>query len=203
MGDGTTVAQNQIQYNPELDKTVYLWMLTQEQSNTGVDLQWVYGDVYDPTKSFYVMSVTYGELLEAGTLTLLIDFTAHVNTDLNRWQLVADIQAQVQDLQAGINNKIQDPDPAHTIDIEADANGDGYVVVNQLGGVIKFDLYSILLGFGQVTVTYPNGTTKVESAQGLSLIEVLHKQMDAPVGAVITCNTVGVDNIVFVPYIQG
>ncbi len=121
----------------------------------------------------------------------------HINTDAFKWQTVADLQAQVIALQNTIEN-VQ-PDEAQAVDIETEANGDGYTVSNSLGGIITFDLYSVLLGFGEVTVTYSNGTTVKESAQGLSLIEVLHKTMKAPYQSVITCATVGVDNITFIP----
>jgi hypothetical protein len=129
------------------------------------------------------------------------EFQAHCDTDVGRWQIVADLQTQLITLQAKLDNKILDPDPANTIDIEADANGAGYIVTAPLGGLVKFDLYAVLLGFGTVTVTDSNGVAKTESAQGLSLIEVLHKSMEAPSSSKVTCSTIGVDKITFTPYI--
>lgn len=122
-------------------------------------------------------------------------FQEHVETDLTRWQEVADLRAMVYNTQASITNKVL----SDTItDIESFVQGEGFTVTNALGGIITFTATSLLISLGQLFV---NGES-VWSSAGLSLsIGGITDSRIVQENDVVTAT--GMSSITFTPYVAG
>lgn len=158
------------------------------------------GDIYfitDGTNNYTGETGTYIIIKSDGTpdsFVLESELEAHRQTDLARWQEVANLKTMVLDLQAGIANKKLNS--TQTIDIETQAQGRGYTVDNALGGRVNFSATSVLVSAGTLLV---NGI-EVWSSAGLSLsIGPIKDSIDAQDGDNVTCT--GMETITFTPYI--
>jgi hypothetical protein len=124
----------------------------------------------------------------------LSDFTHHVDTDIVRWQGVADLRYMVYELYA--LSKLHTLDPLHTYDILEDASSAaGYAVQSLNGGLLTFTTVATLDAPGQV---YVNGEL-VWSAAGLSTQTQIKDYYLVPYGSLIKCN--GINSLTLTPYI--
>ncbi len=122
-------------------------------------------------------------------------FANHIETDLGRWQDVANLRAEFYSLKSSIENKVLDT--ANVVDIETQAQGaDGYTVASPLGGLINFTTIAVLVSPGTLSV---NGV-RVWSASGLSLLQEIKDAYEVEDGDVVTCT--GMTSITFTPYIN-
>jgi hypothetical protein len=134
---------------------------------------------------------------DAANMALKVDHTSfeyHRETDLTRWQAVADLRAEVIQLKAMIENKT--PDYAAQQDIVASVEGSGYTVTNTLGGIIDFSAAYLLLASGWIKV---NGV-EVWSAEGLALVVSNYSDSyEVKAGDVITASNI--DTCRFTPFV--
>jgi hypothetical protein len=153
--------------------------------------------VSDAMVAYATLPGAYVVVQQDGTPAQLVaetELEEHRQTDLARWQDVANIRQQLLDVQAQISNKVLDQ--TQRIDIEAQAQADGYTVVSTLGGRVSFSATSLLISVG---ILYVNGT-KVWSSAGLSLsIGPITDSYDVQLNDVVTC--AGMETVTFTPYI--
>jgi hypothetical protein len=128
--------------------------------------------------------------------TPLNDFNNHRETDLARWQSVANLRAEVIALKASIENKVLQSSSQEDINIVSE--GTGYTVTAPLGGVVSFTASYLLLQSGSLTI---NGN-EVFSAAGLALLVTNYSdEYEVQAGDVITSDNLA--TLVFTPYVAG
>ncbi len=139
------------------------------------------------------ISASLGDLT-AQVTALVADLEAHKVGDITRWNEVAVIKEDVRNIQSQLEEV--ELDPTQLVDIETAAQGSGYVVPFEHGGVVDLTATILLLGLGAL---YVNGEL-VWSTQGLSVTigTVSHRQ-DVKYNDVITCS--GLTTIVITPYV--
>jgi hypothetical protein len=156
--------------------------------------------VTDGTNQYTGQTGVYTIIKADGTpdaFVLESEFEAHRQTDLTRWQQVADMQTQIDTLAAQLQNKTtagQTP-----VDILSYAKTDaGYTIESNMGGVIDYTLVSVLVSAGAI---YVNGVKKI-SGDGLDLsIGGTNGTFVVNNGDVITCSSLGVSKLTFTPYV--
>jgi hypothetical protein len=202
--DGTTITGDGTSDNPLVAHAVAFKSMTIAEVGQGlIDGYLTAGSmvyVSDGVNNYTGETGLYAVIKSDGTLDSYVlesEFQAHRQTDLARWQQVADMQTQIDDLQASFQNKTttgQTPE-----DILSYAKTDaGYTVESMLGGVIDYTLISVLLSTGAI---YVNGVKKI-SGDGLDLsIGSTNGTFVVNNGDVITCSSVGVSALTFTPYI--
>lgn len=120
-------------------------------------------------------------------------FGYHTETDLQRWQEVADLREQVLLINSSMQNL--EPDTDNAVNIEAEAQGEGYTVTAPMGGIVSFTALNILIS---VATLYVNGAESWSSA-GLTLaIGGINDHREVNPGDVITAT--GMTEIIFIPY---
>lgn len=146
----------------------------------------------------YVTSTEVSTMISSGTegiYALESEFELHKNTDISRWQDLNDLKTQFYDLKASVQNKTLDT--ANQVDIERQAQGDGYTVTSTLGGRVNFTAVIVLISVIPIQV-FVNDTL-VWNSQGLG-IGTITDSVEVENGDIVTCT--GITSIKFTPYIS-